>query len=84
MAWTMFCMIKSVNFSYSLTTVAKETQSQRVRKTLTGPTLLPGLRVKTRGICINRRDSDLDPGPSAPESSTLTTRLPACSYPRNP
>jgi len=26
-----------------------------------------------------RRDCDLNPGPSAPESSTLTTRLP--SYP---
>ena len=27
-----------------------------------------------------RRDCDLNPGPSAPESSTLTTRLP--SYPQ--
>ena len=34
--------IKSVKFSYSLTAVTKETQSHRVRKTLTGPTpLLP-------------------------------------------
>jgi len=32
--------IKSVNFSYSLTTVTKETQSHRVRKTLAGPTTL--------------------------------------------
>ena len=27
-----------------------------------------------------RRDCDLNPGPSAPESSTLTTRLPSHSW----
>ena len=30
-------------------------------------------------VTRQRRDCDLNPGPSAPESSTLTTRLP--SYP---
>jgi len=32
-------------------------------------------------VTRQRRDCDLNPGPSAPESSTLTTRLP--SHPRN-
>jgi len=31
-------------------------------------------------VTRQRRDCDLNPGPSAPESSTLTTRLP--SHPR--
>jgi len=30
-------------------------------------------------VTRQRRDCDLDPGPSAPESSTLTTRLPLVS-----
>jgi len=33
-------------------------------------------------VTRQRRDYDLNPGPSAPESSTLTTRLP--SQPRGP
>jgi len=33
-------------------------------------------------VTRQRRDCDLNPGPSPPESSTLTTRLP--SYPVNP
>ena len=32
-------------------------------------------------VTRQRRDCDLNPGPSAPESSTLTTRLP--SHPHN-
>jgi len=46
--------IKSVNFSYSLTTVTKKTQSHRVRKKLnrTDPPPTPP-PVKTRMICIN-------------------------------
>jgi len=28
-------------------------------------------------VTLQRRDCDLNPGPSAPESSTLTTRLPS-------
>jgi len=30
-------------------------------------------------VTLQRRDCDLNPGPSAPESSTLTTRLPSHS-----
>jgi len=28
-------------------------------------------------VTVQRRDCDLNPGPSAPESNTLTTRLPS-------
>ena len=34
-------------------------------------------------VIRQRRDCDLNPGPSAPESSTLTTRLPPTSKERN-
>jgi len=30
-----------------------------------------------KAVTRQRRDCDLNPGPSAPESSTLTTRLPS-------
>ena len=49
--------------------------------------LLPILLLGTMGVnslpntvTRQRRDCDLNPGPSAPESSTLTTRLPSHPY----
>jgi len=38
-----------------------------------------GVNSLSKTVTRQRRDCDLNPGPSAPESSTLTTRLP--SYP---
>ena len=35
-----------------------------------------GVNSLTKTVTRQRRDCDLNPGPSAPESSTLTTRLP--------
>ena len=40
-----------------------------------------GVNSLPKTVTRQRRDCDLNPGPSAPESSTLTTRLP--SDPRN-
>ena len=40
-----------------------------------------GVNSLPKTVTRQRRDCDLNPGPSAPESSTLTTRLP--SYPGN-
>jgi len=37
----------------------------------------PGLQLPPQPLRGLRRDCDLNPGPSAPESSTLTTRLPS-------
>ena len=39
-----------------------------------------GVNSLPKTVIRQRRNCDLNPGPSAPESSTLTTRLP--SYPR--
>ena len=39
-----------------------------------------GVNSLPKTITRQRRDCDLNPGPSAPESSTLTTRLPSCFY----
>jgi len=35
-------------------------------------------------VARQRRDCDLNPGPSAPESSMLTTRLPTALLPTKP
>jgi len=40
-----------------------------------------GVNSLPKTVARQRRDCDLSPGPSAPESSTLTTRLP--SQPRS-
>ena len=40
-----------------------------------------GVNSLSETVTRQRRDCDLNPGPSAPESSTLTTRLP--SHPRS-
>jgi len=40
-----------------------------------------GVNSLPKTVTRQRRGSDLNPGPSAPESSTLTTRLP--SHPQN-
>ena len=42
-----------------------------------------GVNSLPKTVTGQRRDCDLNPGPSAPESSTLTTRLPShpfCDY----
>ena len=39
-----------------------------------------GVNSLPKTITRQRRDCDLKPGPSAPESSTLTTRLPSYAY----
>ena len=36
-----------------------------------------GVNSLPKTVTRQRRDCDLNPGPSAPESSTLTTRLPS-------
>ena len=36
-----------------------------------------GVNSLPKSVTRQRRDCDLNPGPSAPESSTLTTRLPS-------
>ena len=36
-----------------------------------------GVNSLPKTVTGQRRDCDLNPGPSAPESSTLTTRLPS-------
>jgi len=36
-----------------------------------------GVNSSPKTVTRQRRDCDLNPGPSAPESSTLTTRLPS-------
>ena len=36
-----------------------------------------GVKSLPKTVTRQRRDCDLNPGPSAPESSTLTTRLPS-------
>ena len=36
-----------------------------------------GVNNLPKTVTRQRRDSDLNPGPSAPESGTLTTRLPS-------
>jgi len=36
-----------------------------------------GVNSLPKAVTRQRRDCDLNPGPSAPESSTLTTRLPS-------
>ena len=36
-----------------------------------------GVNSLPKTVTRQRRDSDLNPGPSAPESSTLSTRLPS-------
>jgi len=36
-----------------------------------------GVNNLPKTVTRQRRDCDLNPGPSAPESSTLTTRLPS-------
>jgi len=36
-----------------------------------------GVNILPKTVTRQRRDCDLNPGPSAPESSTLTTRLPS-------
>ena len=36
-----------------------------------------GLNSLPKTVTLQRRGCDLNPGPSAPESSTLTTRLPS-------
>ena len=41
------------------------------------PILLLGVNSLPKTVTRQRRDCDLNPGPSAPESSTLTTRLPS-------
>jgi len=41
-----------------------------------------GVNSLPKTVTRQRSDCDLNPGPSAPESSTLTTRLP--SHPRTP
>ena len=41
-----------------------------------------GVNSLPKTVSRQRRDCDLKPGPSAPESSTLTTRLP--SHPLSP
>ena len=40
-----------------------------------------GVNSLPKTVTQQRRDCDLNPGPSAPESSTLTTRLP--SHPKS-
>jgi len=52
------------------------------------PTLLlgeEGVNSLPKTVTRHRHDCDLNPGPSAPESSTLTTRLPShpCRWPEN-
>jgi len=37
-----------------------------------------GVNSLPKTVTRQRRDCDLKPGPSVPESSTLTTRLPKC------
>ena len=39
-----------------------------------------GVNSLPKTVIRQRRDCDLNPGPSAPESSTLTTRLPSHAY----
>jgi len=39
-----------------------------------------GVNILPKTVTRQRCDCDLNPGPSAPESSTLTTRLPATSF----
>jgi len=39
-----------------------------------------GVNSLPKTVTRQHRDCDLNPGPSAPESSTLTTRLPSHSY----
>ena len=39
-----------------------------------------GVNSLPKAVTRRRRDCDLNPGPSAPESSTLTTRLPSHPY----
>ena len=39
-----------------------------------------GVNSLPKTVTRQRRDCDLNPGPSAPESSTLTTRLPSHPY----
>jgi len=39
-----------------------------------------GVNSLPKTVTGQRRDCDLNPGPSAPESSTLTTRLPSHPY----
>jgi len=38
------------------------------------------VNILPKTVTRQRRDCDLNPGPSAPESSTLTTRLPSREY----
>jgi len=38
-----------------------------------------GVNSLPKTVTRQRRDCDLNPGPSAPEPSTLTTRLPSAS-----
>ena len=38
-----------------------------------------GVNSLPKTVARQRRDCELNPGPSAPESSTLTTRLPSCA-----
>jgi len=47
---------------------------------ITGEQRLMGVNSLPKTVTRQRRDCDLNPGPSPPESSTLTTRLP--SHPR--
>jgi len=42
-----------------------------------------GVNSLPKSATRQRRGCDLNPGPSAPESSTLTTRLPTCSSSRS-
>ena len=39
-----------------------------------------GVNILLKTVTRQRRDCDLNPGPSAPESSTLTTRLPSIKH----
>jgi len=48
--------------------------TQRVNRGTTGVNSLP------KTVTLQHRGCDLNPGPSAPESSTLTTRLPSHPY----
>jgi len=43
-----------------------------------------GVNSLPKTVTRQRRDCDLNPGPSAPEFRTLTTRLPLGSRPHNP
>jgi len=42
-----------------------------------------GVNSLPKTVTRQRRGCDLNPGPFAPESSTLTTRLPSHPYPMN-